>query len=146
MAFSLKIATQARSSEYSFARTAMHFLHLSTVRVISLSGQESRRHLVDGCFDEMAADEMAAMLYVVLFQQVTEAVAVGLNGTIHRVVQFFSVSGSAQATSTFYVSQYWTITLITDTDLYIKKETDIIPIQSLLTKENVDISILFAEH
>ncbi|KAG6446715.1 hypothetical protein O3G_MSEX004564 [Manduca sexta] len=35
---------------------------------------------------------------------VTEAV--GLNGTIHRMVQFFSVSGSAQATSTFYVSQY----------------------------------------
>lgn len=38
--------------------------------------------------------------------QVTEAVAVGLNGTIHRMVQFFSVAGSAQATSTFYVSQY----------------------------------------
>ncbi|CAG4983673.1 unnamed protein product [Colias eurytheme] len=32
--------------------------------------------------------------------------AVGLNGTIHRMVQFFSVSGSAQANSTFYVSQY----------------------------------------
>ncbi|KAF9423251.1 hypothetical protein HW555_001320 [Spodoptera exigua] len=31
---------------------------------------------------------------------VTEAV--GLNGTIHRMVQFFSVAGSAQATSTFY--------------------------------------------
>ncbi|KAH9631533.1 hypothetical protein HF086_004694 [Spodoptera exigua] len=30
----------------------------------------------------------------------------GLNGTIHRMVQFFSVAGSAQATSTFYVSQY----------------------------------------
>lgn len=60
---------------------------------------------------------MAVMLYVVLFQQVTEAV--GLNGTIHRVVQFFSVSGSAQATSTFYVSQYWTFTFKTDTDLYI---------------------------
>ncbi|CAH3963612.1 unnamed protein product [Pieris brassicae] len=35
---------------------------------------------------------------------VTEAV--GLNGTIHRMVQFFSVSGSTQANSTFYVSQY----------------------------------------
>ncbi|VVD02205.1 unnamed protein product [Leptidea sinapis] len=34
------------------------------------------------------------------------AEAVGLNGTIHRMVQFFSVSGSSQATSTFYVSQY----------------------------------------
>lgn len=68
---------------------------------------------------------MVVMLYVVLFQQVTAAVAVGFNGTIHRVVQFFSVSGSTQATSTFYVSQYWTFMFKADTDLYIMKETDI---------------------
>lgn len=50
-------------------------------------------------------DPQATIVSSCVVQQVTEAI--GLNGTIHRVVQFFSVSGSAQATSTFYVSQYW---------------------------------------
>lgn len=43
------------------------------------------------------------IVYVIrVVQQVTEAV--GLNGTIHRMVQFFS--GTTHATSTFYVSQF----------------------------------------
>lgn len=95
--------TGTKPCEFSCALSTWHLTN-NTIKLTLRWYKSCKITIPPAAILKYVVNKMAALILSCVVQQVTEAV--GLNGTIHRMVQFFSVSGSAHASSTFYVSQY----------------------------------------